>query len=92
MSVPPLRERLPPGADQAADELSGGPLLEAVAARTGGAAIGADLSPVLDPGPDQVSAWWPLRRWLLPAVLALFLGRSRPDVLKFRRLHRPRAG
>ena len=36
LAVPRLRERLPPGADQAADALDGDPLLEAVAARTGG--------------------------------------------------------
>jgi Ca-activated chloride channel family protein len=92
LSVPPLRERLPAGADQAADALTEAALLHAVAARTGGAAMGTDLSPLFDPGTDRVAAWWPLRRWLLPVALVLFLAEIAARRVKFRRLGRPRAG
>jgi Ca-activated chloride channel homolog len=92
LSVPPLRERLPPGADQGADALDGVGLLQAVAARTGGAAIDDAVSSLVEPGRDRVMAWWPLRVGLLATALALFLAEIAGRRAKFRRLHRPRAG
>jgi Ca-activated chloride channel homolog len=86
LSVPPLREQLPPGAEQAADGLAGRALLAAVAARTGGAEVGADLTPLLEAGDDRVTVWWPLRRGLLLAALALFLGEIAGRRANFRRL------
>ena len=57
LAIPRLRERLPPGAEQAADSLGGRTLLAAVAARTGGSEIGSDLAPLLaNPRGDQASA------------------------------------
>jgi hypothetical protein len=86
LSVPPLRERLPPGAEQAADGLTGRALLAAVATRTGGAELGADLGPLLDPGEDRVTVWKPLRRLLLGLALALFLAEIAGRRANFRRL------
>jgi hypothetical protein len=86
LSVPPLRERLPPGAEQAADGLTGPALLAAVAARTGGQEIGSDMSALLDAGAERVTVWRPLARGLLAAALALFLAEIAGRRANFRRL------
>jgi Ca-activated chloride channel homolog len=90
LSVPPLRELLPPGAEQAGEALSGPELLRALAARTGGGEVGAegrgsDLGPLLDAGSDRVDLWWPLRRALLAAALLLFLAEIASRRANFRR-------
>ncbi len=96
LAIPPLRELLPPGAEQASDALSGRPLLRAVAARTGGAEVGTDLAPLLDAGPagdgveDEVDVWQPLRKLLLGAALALFLAEIATRRANFRRPDRRR--
>ena len=85
LAIPPLREHLPPGAEQANDALSGGMLLRAVAARTGGREIQDDVAPLLEAGSDRVQARRPLRRELLLAALALFLAEIAARRVKFRR-------
>jgi Ca-activated chloride channel homolog len=91
LAVPPLRERLPPGAEQASDGLVGRALLAAVAARTGGGEIGEDLAPLLEPGSDRVTVWWPLWRVLLAAAVALFLAEIAARRANFRRPDRGQA-
>ncbi len=88
LSVPPLRERLPPGAEQAADGLTGRALLAAVAARTGGQELGSDLSALVDAGDERVTVWRPLQRGLLLVALALFLAEIAGRRANFRRLFR----
>jgi Ca-activated chloride channel homolog len=90
LAIPQLRERLPPGAELAADALTGRALLSAAAARTGGSLIVSDLSPLLDPGSDRAVAWWPLRQGLLGAALALFLAEIAARRANFRRPDRRR--
>jgi Ca-activated chloride channel family protein len=92
LAIPRLRERLPPGAEQSSDALEGAPLLQALAARTGGGSIDADLAPLLDPGSDRVTAWQPLRTGILAAALALFLAEIAGRRANFRRPDRRRAG
>jgi Ca-activated chloride channel homolog len=92
LAIPRLRERLPPGAEQSSDALEGAPLLQALAARTGGGSIDADLTPLLDAGSERVIAWQPLRSALLAAALALFLAEIAGRRANFRRPDRRRAG
>ena len=90
LAIPQLRERMPPGAEQASDALAGRPLLQAVAARTGGGEIGVDLRPLLEAGTDGVNVWWPLRRPLLGGALVLFLAEIAARRASFRRPDRRR--
>jgi Ca-activated chloride channel homolog len=93
LALPPARELLPPlplgpGSGGTLAQLAGRPLLEALAARTGGQELSGDPGPLLAPGEDRITSRRPLRPLVLLLALVVFLSEITIRRVKFRGLGR----